>query len=139
MRGNNVSYIPNELASAIKGGYVTSTEQLKDYVQNKSQESINQEVSSFIENIQNYYYQKEEINNIIEILRNQINQIISSRFVIISESEYEQLTEYVQGVIYLILEDGESVNHTGWKLGDGLPIILSGEWKFGDNLPIILS
>lgn len=77
----------------------------------------------------------------IEQLQQQIQQLQESqqKYIIIDESAYEQLTEYVQGAIYLVLEDEDSVNHTGWRLGDGLPIILSGEWQFGDNLPIILS
>ena len=82
-----------------------------------------------------------DYSQIIEQLQEQIQQLQESqqKYIIIDESAYEQLTSYVQGAIYLVLEDGESVNNTGWKLGDGLPIILSGEWQFGDNLPIILS
>lgn len=82
-----------------------------------------------------------DYSGIIEQLQRQIQQLQESqqKYIIIDESAYEQLTSYVQGAIYLVLEDGESVNNTGWKLGDGLPIILSGEWQFGDNLPIILS
>ena len=82
-----------------------------------------------------------DYSGVIEQLQRQIQQLQESqqKYIIIDESAYEQLTSYVQGAIYLVLEDGESVNHTGWKLGDGLPIILSGEWQFGDNLPIILS
>lgn len=82
-----------------------------------------------------------DYSDIIEQLQRQIQQLQESqqKYIIIDESAYEQLTSYVQGAIYLVLEDGESVNNTGWKLGDGLPIILSGEWQFGDNLPIILS
>lgn len=82
-----------------------------------------------------------DYSGIIKQLQRQIQQLQESqqKYIIIDESAYEQLTSYVQGAIYLVLEDGESVNNTGWKLGDGLPIILSGEWQFGDNLPIILS
>lgn len=82
-----------------------------------------------------------DYSGIIGQLQRQIQQLQESqqKYIIIDESAYEQLTSYVQGAIYLVLEDGESVNNTGWKLGDGLPIILSGEWQFGDNLPIILS
>ena len=82
-----------------------------------------------------------DYSGVIEQLQRQIQQLQESqqKYIIIDESAYEQLTSYVQGAIYLVLEDGESVNNTGWKLGDGLPIILSGEWQFGDNLPIILS
>lgn len=82
-----------------------------------------------------------DYSGIIGQLQRQIQQLQESqqKYIIIDESAYEQLTSYVQGAIYLVLEDGESVNHTGWRLGDGLPIILSGEWQFGDNLPIILS
>lgn len=80
-------------------------------------------------------------SQIIEQLQQQIQELqrLQQKYIIVDESTYEQLTNYVQGAIYLVLEDGESVNNTGWKLGDGLPIILSGEWQFGDNLPIILS
>ena len=42
MKSNDPTYIPNELASAVVGGYVTSAEQIKDYSLNLSQEAINQ-------------------------------------------------------------------------------------------------
>lgn len=82
-----------------------------------------------------------DYSDVIKQLQKQIQQLQESqqKYIIIDESAYEQLTSYVQGAIYLVLEDGESVNNTGWKFGDGLPIILSGEGQFGDNLPIILS
>lgn len=69
------------------------------------------------------------------------NKPTIQQFIIISESEYEQLTNYVQNAVYLVLEDEEPEipEHTGWRLGDKLPMILSGDWKLGDGLPIILS
>ena len=44
MKNKNITYIPNELASAVKNGYVTSAEQVKDYHYDKSQEDINTDV-----------------------------------------------------------------------------------------------
>lgn len=41
MKSNNPTYIPNELASAAVGGYVTSAEQIKDYNLGLDQEVIN--------------------------------------------------------------------------------------------------
>lgn len=85
----------------------------------------------------------DDYSQVIEQLQQQIQQLQreQQKYIIIDESAYEQLTEYVHNAIYLVLEDGESID-TSWKFGDRFPIILSGgksNWKFGDNFPIVLS
>jgi nicotinamide mononucleotide (NMN) deamidase PncC len=42
MSDTKVTYIPNELASAVKGGFVTSSKEIKDRILNLNQEEINQ-------------------------------------------------------------------------------------------------
>ena len=42
MSDTKVTYIPNELASAVKGGFVTSSKEIRDKILNLNQEEINQ-------------------------------------------------------------------------------------------------
>lgn len=51
MRGNNCTLVPAELASAVSGGIVTSTEQVYDYLLQKRQENINQEIIEILEKL----------------------------------------------------------------------------------------
>lgn len=44
MNNTKVTYIPNELASAVKGGFVTNTKEIRDKNLNVSQEEINKKV-----------------------------------------------------------------------------------------------
>lgn len=44
MNNTKVTYIPNELASAVKGGFVTSSKEIKDRNLNTSQEEVNKRV-----------------------------------------------------------------------------------------------
>lgn len=53
MKGSKITYIPAELASAAVGVPVTSTEQVKDYIKNKSQETINQDLESGLDRHEN--------------------------------------------------------------------------------------
>lgn len=48
MKSNKPTYIPNELASAVPGGAVASTEQIRDYKRKKTQEDINTDIDNAI-------------------------------------------------------------------------------------------
>lgn len=67
-----------------------------------------------------------------------VNNILNNKIVILTESQYEALTEYTPGVLYFIVEDSEETEN--WKFGDGFPIILgdNSDWSFGQNFPITL-
>lgn len=107
-------------------------------------------------NLEEYVQQIQQQMNLLEQVQQQINllqqkqlqlqeyitqlQNSEQKHIILSQSQYDNLGTYEKDVIYLILEDEESIiNNTNWRFGDGLPIILSENWQFGDNLPIILS
>ena len=100
----------------------------KPYIPEKVSDLIND--SGYInqhQSLENYYTKQET------------NQAIDNKFIILTESQYEALTQYEPNVIYLITE-GEEAPSSGWHFGDGFPIILGeGNWSFGQNFPIILT
>lgn len=58
----------------------------------------------------------------------------STNILVISKEEYDRLTHYEEDILYFVYEPRT------WKLGEGLPMILSDNlWGFGNGLPIILS
>lgn len=65
---DNVTYIPNRLKNAAKGGFVTGASDIIDDAKNKDQQTVNQETSQHLAThdteIQDRYT-KEEVNNIV--------------------------------------------------------------------------
>ena len=58
----------------------------------------------------------------------------STNILVISKEEFDRLTRYEEDILYFVYEPRT------WKLGEGLPMILSdNQWGFGNGLPIILS
>ena len=101
----------------------------KPYIQEKVSDLIND--AGYItqhQSLENYYTKQET------------NQAIDNKFIILTESQYEALTQYEPNVIYLITEGEEETPSSGWHFGDSFPIILGGgNWSFGQNFPIILT
>lgn len=143
---NDLSDKPTKLSQFVNDvGFITqsgSTDPVQEYdptelinlINTKANVSdIPTKVSELI-NDAGYINQHQDISN-------KADKSEIQKFIITNESAYEALNEYVQDAVYLVLEDEEPEvpEHTGWRLGDGLPMILSGDWKFGDNLPIILT
>lgn len=121
---NDAGYL-TEQQEQLQSDWNQTNTSSKDYIKNKPTN-----ISQFT-NDSGYLTQHQDISQ-------KADKSEVQKFIIISESEYESLTEYVKDTVYLVLEDEEHIN-TSWKFGDKLPIILSGNWKFGDGLPIILN
>ena len=78
---------------------------------NNSVESINTNIDSIESDVSN-------LDNRVQQLEQNPSRD-SIKHIIITESEYEQLSEYEEDTLYIIVENDN------WELGDGLPIILS--------------
>lgn len=152
----DVSGIPRDISINVDNKTIQKENQILSTLltlRKLPQQQINDESIKSIYELQNADGEKigdrivinkcDDYSQVIEQLQQQIQQLQreQQKYIIIDESAYEQLTEYVHNAIYLVLEDGESID-TSWKFGDRFPIILSGgesNWKFGDNFPIVLS
>ena len=78
---------------------------------NSSVESINTNIDSIESDVSN-------LDDRVQQLEQNPSKD-SIKHIIITESEYEQLSEYEEDTLYIIVENDN------WELGDGLPIILS--------------
>ena len=126
---------------------VTNTSYVKDLLLNMQQQEINQLFNQEIERLKNQPSQEEiDVDNlkseICQYILQQIENILpkdETQHIFLTQEEYDALQSYEENALYFIVEEDEPVS-TVWRLGDSLPIILSGEgWLLGDSLPIILS
>ena len=91
-----------------------------------------------------------QLENRVTALENRTSNGDGFKHVVLTQSQYDQLAAYARNTIYFIVESNIE-DTTVWRLGDNLPIILSGQdtnsetrpdqeqdtiWKFGSKFPV---